>query len=83
LPPIGVLDGFYIGASNLPAIEQAGHNSRNRNGAASGVRPVNQELEKTQIHPVIDKVYPFTDALAAHDHLYQGAFGNIVIRVRE
>ncbi|MEA2542849.1 MAG: hypothetical protein QOH35_4215 [Acidobacteriaceae bacterium] len=44
---------------------------------------MNQELEKIQIHPVIDKIYPFTDALAAYDRLYQGAFGKIVIRVRE
>jgi len=44
---------------------------------------MNQELEKIQIHPVIDTVYPFADALAAYDHLYRGAFGKTVIRVRE
>ena len=44
---------------------------------------MNQALEKLQIHPVIDTVYSFTDALAAYDHLYRGAFGKIVIRVRE
>jgi hypothetical protein len=36
-----------------------------------------------QLHPVIDAVYPFADALAAYDHRYRGAFGKIVIRIKE
>jgi NADPH:quinone reductase-like Zn-dependent oxidoreductase len=32
---------------------------------------------------VIDTLYPFHDALAAYEHLYRGAFGKIVIRVKQ
>jgi len=34
-----------------------------------------RKFEQLQLHPVIDNVYPFADALAAYDHLYRGAFG--------
>ena len=40
-------------------------------------------FEQLQLHPVIDTVYPFTEVQAAYDHLYRGAFGKIVIRVKE
>ena len=80
---IGVLDGF---ASAVPIFLLLNKQVTIR-GIVTGPRRVfdqmNQELEKIQIHPVIDTVYPFADALAAYDHLYRGAFGKIVIRVRE
>jgi NADPH:quinone reductase-like Zn-dependent oxidoreductase len=79
---IGVLDGFV---SEIPIFALLNKQVTIR-GVVTGPRRVfdkmNQELEKIQIHPVIDTVYPFTDALAAYDHLYRGAFGKIVIRVR-
>jgi NADPH:quinone reductase-like Zn-dependent oxidoreductase len=43
---------------------------------------MNLDLEKLQLRPIIDAVYPFADAHAAYEHLYRGAFGKIVIRVR-
>jgi len=80
---VGVLDGF---SSEIPLFSLLSKQARIR-GIVTGPRRVfekmNQELENIQIHPVIDKVYPFADALAAYDHLYRGAFGKIVIRVRE
>jgi NADPH:quinone reductase-like Zn-dependent oxidoreductase len=80
---IGVLDGF---ASELPILPLLNKQVTIR-GIVTGPRRVfdemNRALEKIRIHPVIDTVYPFTDALAAYDHLYRGAFGKIVIRVRE
>ncbi len=80
---VGVLDGF---SSEIPLFSLLNKQARIR-GIVTGPRRVfekmNQELENIQIHPVIDKVYPFADALAAYDHLYRGAFGKIVIRVRE
>jgi NADPH:quinone reductase-like Zn-dependent oxidoreductase len=42
-----------------------------------------QKFERLQLHPVIDTVYRFHDALAAYEHLYRGAFGKIVIRVKQ
>jgi NADPH:quinone reductase-like Zn-dependent oxidoreductase len=39
-------------------------------------------FDRFQLRPVIDTVYPFADTMAAYEHLYRGAFGKIVIRVR-
>lgn len=44
---------------------------------------MNRAFEKFQLHPVIDTVYSFADALTAYDHQYRGPFGKVVIRVRE
>jgi NADPH:quinone reductase-like Zn-dependent oxidoreductase len=80
---IGVLDGFVSKFPIFPLLNK----QVTIRGIVTGPRRVfdemNQALEKTQLRPVIDKVYPFEDALAAYDHLYRGAFGKIVIRVRE
>jgi len=42
-----------------------------------------RKFDEVKLHPVIDTVYPFADARKAFDHLEQGAFGKIVIRVRD
>jgi NADPH:quinone reductase-like Zn-dependent oxidoreductase len=80
---IGILDGFV---SELPIFPFLNKQATIR-GIVTGPRRVfeemNRALEKLQIHPAVDKIYPFADALAAYDHLYRGAFGKIVIRVRE
>jgi NADPH:quinone reductase-like Zn-dependent oxidoreductase len=51
-------------------------------GPRRAFEELNQSLENLKLRPVIDTVYPFDEALAAYDHLYRGAFGKIVIRVR-
>jgi NADPH:quinone reductase-like Zn-dependent oxidoreductase len=43
---------------------------------------MNGAFAKLRLRPLIDTVYPFADALQAYEHLYRGAFGKIVIRVR-
>ncbi len=52
-------------------------------GPTRALEDMLRKFEQLQLHPVIDRVYPFSDALAAYDHLYRGAFGKIVIRVKE
>jgi NADPH:quinone reductase-like Zn-dependent oxidoreductase len=42
-----------------------------------------RKFDEIKLHPVIDTVYSFNDARAAFDHLERGAFGKIVIRVRD
>jgi NADPH:quinone reductase-like Zn-dependent oxidoreductase len=51
-------------------------------GPRRAFEEMNLDLEKLQLRPIIDAVYPFADAHAAYEHLYRGASGKIVIRVR-
>lgn len=44
---------------------------------------MNKAFEELKIKPVIDTVYPFSEAIEAYEHLARGAFGKIVIRVTE
>jgi NADPH:quinone reductase-like Zn-dependent oxidoreductase len=80
---IGILDGVE---SAVPIFRLLTKQATIR-GIVTGPRRaferMNEKLEEIQLRPVIDKVYSFPDALAAYDHLYRGAFGKIVIRVRE
>ena len=80
---IGVLDGFASEISIFALLRKQVTIRGIMTGPRRVFEEMNRELERIQIHPVIDKVYPFADALAAYDHLYRGAFGKIVIRVRE
>ncbi|MBO0799838.1 MAG: zinc-binding dehydrogenase, partial [Blastocatellia bacterium] len=51
-------------------------------GSRRSFERLNYGLETTRIRPVIDKVYPFSEAKAAFEHLSRGAFGKVVIDVR-
>ena len=42
---------------------------------------MNPFLDQHRIKPVIDKVYPFEDAIQAYEHLSRGPFGKVVIQV--
>lgn len=42
---------------------------------------MNKAFDKYQIKPVIEKVYPFEEAVQAYEHLAKGAFGKIVIKM--
>jgi len=52
-------------------------------GPRRAFEEMNRKLEDLKIRPVIDRIYSFDEAHAAYDHLYRGAFGKIVIRVRQ
>ncbi len=41
-----------------------------------------QRFAEWQLHPVVDAVYDFEDTPVAYRHLYRGAFGKIVIRLK-
>ena len=51
-------------------------------GPRRAFEEMNKALVTLELHPVIDAVYPFADALSAFRHLERGAFGKVVIRVR-
>lgn len=42
---------------------------------------MNKAFDQYQIKPVIEKVYPFEEAIGAYKHLAKGAFGKIVIKM--
>lgn len=42
---------------------------------------MNVFLTEHRIRPVIDQVYPFEKAQEAYEHLAQGAFGKVVIKI--
>jgi NADPH:quinone reductase-like Zn-dependent oxidoreductase len=80
---IGVLDGF---TSEIPIVSVLMRQVTIRGMVTSPRRvfeEMNQALESLQLHPIIDTVYSFSEAREAYNHLYRGAFGKIVIRVRE
>jgi NADPH:quinone reductase-like Zn-dependent oxidoreductase len=79
---IGILDGF---SADIPLFQLLRKQIVSR-GISVGPRRALEDMlrafEQYQLRPVIDTVYSFDDALAAYEHLYRGAFGKIVIRVR-
>ena len=80
---IGILDGF---TSEIPIFTLLRKQAVIQ-GIVTGPRRVfeemNEALESLKIRPVIDAVYAFEDTLKAYEHLYRGAFGKMVIRVRK
>ena len=44
---------------------------------------VNKAFNELNINPVIDTVYPFSNAIQAYEHLGRGAIGKIIIKVSE
>lgn len=52
-------------------------------GPRRALEEMTQTFAKVQLRPVIDTVYRFEEAPSAYEQLYRGAFGKIVIRVRQ
>ena len=51
-------------------------------GSRSMFEAMNQAIRVNQLHPVIDRVFEFADAVAALKHMESGShFGKVVIRV--
>ena len=78
----GVLTGTEAQISPLPILWK----SLRVNGIYVGSRAMFERLltamTEAQIHPVIDRVFPFSEARAAYEHLQSGAhFGKIIISV--
>jgi NADPH:quinone reductase-like Zn-dependent oxidoreductase len=50
-------------------------------GHLTAFEEMNKAFDEYNIKPVIEKVYPFEQAVEAYQHLAKGAFGKIVIKV--
>ncbi|MCP3143533.1 zinc-dependent alcohol dehydrogenase family protein [Pyxidicoccus xibeiensis] len=79
---IGVLSG---GAGNVPLTPILMQNLRVQGilvGHRQGFEALNRALTLHGVRPVVDRVFPFTEARAAFEYLKSGAhFGKVVIRV--
>jgi NADPH:quinone reductase-like Zn-dependent oxidoreductase len=79
---IGILEGFSSDIPLFPLIRQQVDLRGISTGPRCALENMSRAFEKFDLHPVIDSVYSFEDALAAYAHLYRGPFGKIVIRVK-
>jgi NADPH:quinone reductase-like Zn-dependent oxidoreductase len=80
---IGIIEGFD---ATIPLFGMIQKQAIIRGISVGPLRALERMLRKfdeIKLHPVIDTVYSFNDARAAFDHLERGAFGKIVIRVRD
>lgn len=80
---IGVLTGFGAPQGSLfPLVARNVRLDGIYVGAREHFEAMNAFLEAKQIHPVIDRVFPFEEAEASYKHLEGGShFGKVVIRV--
>ena len=79
---LGVLTGTK-GEVNTYGLFQKGLHVR---GVYVGSRrmfeALNRALSTSQLHPIVDRVFPFAEYREAYEHLASGAhFGKVVIRV--
>jgi NADPH:quinone reductase-like Zn-dependent oxidoreductase len=80
---IGIIEGFD---ATIPLFGMIQKQAIIRGISVGPLRALERMLRKfdeIKLHPVIDTVYAFNNARAAFDHLERGAFGKIVIRVRD
>lgn len=78
---IGVLTGFGPPTASLfPLLARNVRLDGIYVGSREHFEAFNRFLIEKQVHPVIDRVFPFDDAVAAYDHLASGQhFGKVVI----
>ena len=77
---IGVLSGISSELNIIPILMQNIRLQGILVGSRNGFERMNQHLVKHEIQPVVDGVFPFSDALEAFRHMASGAhFGKIAI----
>jgi len=80
---IGLIEGLSLTADIPRLLRQRGAIRGVLVGSRRSFERLNDALETTRIRPVIDKVYPFSETVAAFEHLNRGPFGKVVIDVRD
>ncbi len=79
---IGVLTGFAGTINPQPILGKSITLQGIYVGSREMFEAMNRAIAQAQLKPVIDRVFPFTEARAAYDYLESGAhFGKIVIRL--
>lgn len=80
---IGVLGGFDVTIPAFPVLVKQVVLRGISVGPRRALEDMLCKFDELQLHPVIDTVYAFMDTRMAYEQLARGAFGKIVIRVRE
>ena len=78
---IGFMDGVEAQIPLLPFVLKQVTLGALTVGPRSAFEAMLHAFEGWELHPVIDGVYSFPDALDAYRHLYRGAFGKVVIGI--
>jgi NADPH:quinone reductase-like Zn-dependent oxidoreductase len=76
---IGMLQDAFLSFEIVPFMLKHGVIRGVAVGNRTHFEAMNRALERTQLHPVIDEVYPFAEAPRAFAHLRSGPFGKVVI----
>jgi NADPH:quinone reductase-like Zn-dependent oxidoreductase len=76
---IGLMEGLSLTADIPTLLRKRGAIRGLLVGSRRSFERLNAALEVTRIRPVIDKAYPFSEAVAAFQHLNRGPFGKVVI----
>jgi NADPH:quinone reductase-like Zn-dependent oxidoreductase len=80
---IGIIDGFDATIPLFGLIQKHGILRGITVGPLRALERMLKNFDEIKLHPVIDTVYSLNDAREAFNHLERGAFGKIVIRVRD
>ncbi|HTJ30051.1 MAG TPA: NAD(P)-dependent alcohol dehydrogenase, partial [Acidobacteriaceae bacterium] len=80
---IGVIEGIDATIPVFGLIQKLGILRGITVGPRRALEDMLRKFDELKLHPVIDSVYSFNDAHRAFDRLEEGAFGKIVIRVRD
>lgn len=77
---VGVLNGFDTTINTLTLLHQQATIKGMEVGGKQDFEAMNQVIEAKNIHPVIDKIFPFQQTQEAFEYLDQGLhFGKVVI----
>ena len=80
---IGILDGVSSEVPIFPLLIKQAVLRGISVGPRRALEDMIRAFDSFKLRPVIDVVYSFAETLAAYEHLYRGAFGKIVVRVKE
>jgi len=80
---IGIIDGFDATIPLFGLIQKHGILRGISVGPRRALEDMLRKFDEIKLHPVIDSVHSFNEARKAFDRLEEGAFGKIVIRVRD
>jgi NADPH:quinone reductase-like Zn-dependent oxidoreductase len=80
---IGIIEGFDATVPLFSIIRKQAVIRGISVGPLRALERMLSKFDELKLHPVVDTVYPFAEARKAFDHLERGAFGKIVIRVRD